>query len=167
MRIVICVSIVHCMILGLFWERSPQIKPEPAKIVVQTVKLQPQRIVAKQPAKKKAPAKKPVQRKKAKAAPKKAKPKAAPPPPPDSNYKEDLAQQMQLMMRLPEYGTVRVSLTLTSVGKVKQVDVLSAASEKNRLYVLQSLPELSFSPFGKYFAGEREHVFCLTLNNET
>ena len=82
------------------------------------------------------------------------------------SYEEELAERLRLLLKLPEWGSVRVALTLNREGVVCGVEILSAQSETNRDYVISRLERTTLAPFGQHFGGQRQHTFTLTLNNE-
>lgn len=83
-----------------------------------------------------------------------------------ASYGEELVTRLKLLLRLPEYGDVKVNLTLDRAGKVSKVAILNADSMKNRSYIEKILPELSFPPFGTHYASAAEYTFSITLSNE-
>ncbi len=83
-----------------------------------------------------------------------------------TDYTGELVHRLKLALRLPEYGPVQVELRLNRRGAITSVKVTAGASERNRIYVQERLPTLTFPPFTKIFPGEEEHTFLLTLNNE-
>jgi colicin import membrane protein len=82
-----------------------------------------------------------------------------------ATYEEVLAERLRLLLTLPDYGDVKISLTLERSGKVAALTILKAASEENQHYVEKMLPQLALPPFGLAFAGEERHVFRLVLSN--
>lgn len=82
------------------------------------------------------------------------------------SYRDELASRLKLLLRLPEYGDVRIKLTLERSGKVKQVTITKADSTKNRGYIEKTLPSLQFPPFGTNFNGQDSYTFTVTLSNE-
>jgi outer membrane biosynthesis protein TonB len=86
--------------------------------------------------------------------------------PREASYYDELVCRLKLGLRLPEYGPVRVKLTLSRQGQVQKVAVLSARSQKNRDYIKKMLAQMSFPNFGQNFGDEKEHTFHLNLSNE-
>ncbi|MDJ0651501.1 MAG: hypothetical protein QNJ27_00580 [Simkaniaceae bacterium] len=84
-----------------------------------------------------------------------------------SDYFAFLAQTLKEKLELPEYGGVKLELTVHSTGKVLKIRVLQAASEKNRRYLELNLIQVIFPPFGENFKKEQDHTFTLTFSNET
>ncbi|MCE5319245.1 MAG: hypothetical protein LLG04_18015 [Parachlamydia sp.] len=82
------------------------------------------------------------------------------------SYRDELAGRLKLLLKLPEYGSVKLKLTLQRSGKVFKVAILSAASAQNRAYVEKMMPTLQFPPFGNQFGEEPEYTFTITLNND-
>lgn len=77
-----------------------------------------------------------------------------------------LAHRLKEELELPEYGDVRLELTLHKSGKVLKVSMLQAVSEKNRKYLELNLLKMVFPPFGDEFKSEPMHTFILTFCNE-
>jgi len=84
----------------------------------------------------------------------------------ERSYYEELVSRLKLHLRLPEYGPVKLKLTLSQDGKVMRLVVTSTKSKKNREYVEKMLTKLSFQRFGDNFTGQKEHTFSLKLSNE-
>lgn len=77
------------------------------------------------------------------------------------SYQDTLVSYLHQSLNLPEYGEVKIALTLRDDGSVTKVVVLKAESVKNKEYLEKNLPLLKFPrPEGK------EHVFVLTFINE-
>ena len=81
-------------------------------------------------------------------------------------YSDELVQRLKLVLRLPEYGRVKVRLVIKRDGRVVRVEVISSQSEKNRKYVEERLTHVTFPNFGSHFAGQQEKTFPLTLSND-
>jgi colicin import membrane protein len=82
------------------------------------------------------------------------------------NYRNEVAGRLKSALRLPDYGAVKIKLTLDRSGKVTQVEVISSESQKNKLYVEKTLLTLLFPNFGTHFKGAAQYTFLVTLNNE-
>ncbi len=85
---------------------------------------------------------------------------------PEAYYIGDLIRRLQLNIRLPEPGEVRVRLTLNRTGAVTHVQVLSGKSSSVKHTIEEKLRTIHFSYFGGSFSGETEHTFSLRLSNE-
>jgi colicin import membrane protein len=81
-------------------------------------------------------------------------------------YRDELAGRLKLFLKLPEYGDVKVKLTLERSGKVVKVVVDSAESATNKKYIEKTLPTVSFPPFGSNFGSDAQYTFSITLSNE-
>lgn len=81
-------------------------------------------------------------------------------------YRDELAGRLKLLLRLPEYGDVKVNLTLDRAGKVVKVVIVNAESTVNRKYIEKTLPTLSLPAFGTNFESATEYTFSITLSNE-
>ena len=83
-----------------------------------------------------------------------------------SDYFVLLGQTLKEELELPEYGDVRLELTVQNGGRVLKIRVLQAASEKNRRYLELNLPKVILPPFDKDFKNKQQHTFTLTFCNE-
>jgi len=84
----------------------------------------------------------------------------------ESHYRDELAARLKLLLKLPEYGEVRVRLTLTRKGTVDKVEIVSSQNKANRDYIEKTLPSLKFSSFGAHFENASTYTFTLSLSNE-
>ena len=84
----------------------------------------------------------------------------------EKSYYDELVARLKLALKLPEYGEVKVKLTLTRQGKVTKVQVTSSKSRKNKDYIEKALVHTSFPRFGDNFGSDGEHTFQLNLSNE-
>jgi len=85
----------------------------------------------------------------------------------ESRYQDRLVTQLESSLRLPEYGTVQLKLTLKRSGEVMNVQVIKSENSKNQAYIERTLSTLSFSPFGNEFEGLSTYTFTITLRNKT
>lgn len=84
----------------------------------------------------------------------------------EAHYVSELIRRLKLALTLPEYGEVRVKMTLSRSGSITQLSVLKSSSAMNKKLVEQKLKGLTFAAFGASFAGEDSHTFTLILSNE-
>lgn len=82
------------------------------------------------------------------------------------SYRDELASRLKLLLKLPEYGQVKIRLTLERSGKVAKLEIVSAESSANRKYVEKTVPTLTLPAFGNYFSGKSEYTFAITLSND-
>lgn len=82
------------------------------------------------------------------------------------SYRDELASRLKLLLRLPEYGDVKIKLTLERSGKVAKLVIVSSESGANRKYVEKMIPALTFPGFGSYFSGQSQYTFAITLSND-
>lgn len=85
----------------------------------------------------------------------------------EMDYRDEVAYRLKLALRLPDYGSVKIKLTLDRSGKVSTVQTVSSESKKNQQYVENNVPSLVFPSFGVQFAGLSQYTFLVTLNNDT
>lgn len=81
-------------------------------------------------------------------------------------YRDELAGRLKLLLRLPEYGDVKIKLTLERSGKVADVAIVSSENAANSKYIEKKLPEISFPAFGGDFGSAQQYTFSITLSNE-
>lgn len=86
--------------------------------------------------------------------------------PQESNYRDELASRLKLLLSLPEFGEVRLKLTLDRNGKVTKFEVIKAENSANRKYVEKAVPGLKLPPFGNNFGNSETYTFNITLKNE-
>lgn len=79
------------------------------------------------------------------------------------SYRDELAHRLKLGLKLPEYGDVRLQLTVHRSGRIVRVRVERSASSLNRTYVEKTLPDLKMAPFGESFGTIEEFTFTITL----
>lgn len=85
----------------------------------------------------------------------------------EQSYEEILAARLKMLLTLPDYGDVKVKLTLERNGGVVSATVLRSESADNRAYVENILPTLRLPPFGKNFGVEPQHTFQIVLSNDS
>lgn len=65
-------------------------------------------------------------------------------PLPDGTAEEKVALYLQDALTLPEFGEVRAQLTIDRLGRLQSLEIITAQSEKNALFLKNRLPELQF-----------------------
>jgi outer membrane biosynthesis protein TonB len=80
-------------------------------------------------------------------------------------YREVVVGYLREALHLPDYGEVKIQVTLRKDGSVERLKVLQAESERNRKYLEEHLPFLTFPP--PYGLSDRsEMTFIFTFCNE-
>jgi hypothetical protein len=82
------------------------------------------------------------------------------------DYQSLLVSYLRGELQLPEFGEVKIELTLHSNGSVAKWVVVKSESEKNRKHLESKLPHMKFPPPGKLLFGKEQHQFVLTFCNE-
>ena len=82
------------------------------------------------------------------------------------NYQDEVINVLKARLRLPDFGALKIELTILKNGKVEKVKILSSESAKNRQYVEQTITQIQFSAFGNQFEGQEGVTFPIILNNE-
>lgn len=81
-----------------------------------------------------------------------------------SGYEEALISHLQSSLNLPEFGEVKIELTLEADGRVAKMIVLKAESVKNREYLEHTIPFLRFPPLKE--EALKQKTFRLTFCND-
>lgn len=79
-----------------------------------------------------------------------------------ANYISQVAWKLKKTLRFPEYGSVRIEMTISKEGRVERVSVLASENTKNRSYVESTIPTLSFASNPNQTA----ITYIFLLNNE-
>ncbi len=82
-----------------------------------------------------------------------------------NNYTDTLIDHLHQYLSLPDYGEVKIQLSLRQDGTVVKVVIVKTQSEKNKQYLESTLPGLRFPPFDAAHAN-KENTFTLTFCNE-
>lgn len=84
----------------------------------------------------------------------------------EGEYKEALVSYLHQSLNLPEFGEVKIQLTLNRDGTVVKLIVLKTESEKNKKHLEAALPLLKFPPLGGLYSKKQQQTFVLTFCNE-
>ncbi len=84
----------------------------------------------------------------------------------DDRYAGQLSKALKSLLVLPEYGAVKIKLTLTRSGKVKKLEIVGSESKVNEKNIEKTLKNAKFSSFGTHFSGEDQHTFIIVLSND-
>lgn len=82
-----------------------------------------------------------------------------------TQYQDGLISHLQRSLHLPDYGEVKIQLTLKEDGSVIKVVVVKAESSKNRNYLEKNLPLLRFPRLDGSLADRKQHTFIITFCN--
>lgn len=83
------------------------------------------------------------------------------------SYSDEVAYRLKVSLRLPDYGSVKIKLTLERSGKVVKLETVQTQSQKNKAYVESKVPTILFPPFGQRFSSDKENTFTITLQNDS
>lgn len=83
--------------------------------------------------------------------------------PGEMTYNDLLIYRLKNQLKMPEFGNIEIQLTLSRNGKLISLNILTKENSKNRAYIENNLPKLTFPPFGNNFIGESQHTFFITL----
>jgi colicin import membrane protein len=81
-------------------------------------------------------------------------------------YRDELASRLQLMLKMPEAGQVKLKLTLNRQGKFVKLTIVTAESLANRKYIEKTVPTMAFPAFGNQFGSAADYTFSITLNSD-
>jgi outer membrane biosynthesis protein TonB len=84
----------------------------------------------------------------------------------NAGFQNVLIDHFRKNLSLPEYGEVKVKLTLNADGTIVDVDVLSSKNKKNEEYLKNTLPNLTFPWFNLYLPNEKKLVLTISFLNE-
>jgi hypothetical protein len=84
----------------------------------------------------------------------------------EGDYTDALVSHLHHSLSLPDYGEVKIQLSLRQDGSVAKLVVLKTQSEKNKQYLESNLPRLKFPRFDGAYANKKEYTFILTFCNE-
>lgn len=82
------------------------------------------------------------------------------------NYQDQLIDLLQSGLDLPDYGEVKLKLTLKKDGTIMELTIIEAQSQKNRSYLEKNLKTVHFPVFSGGLAKENTHTFTLTFCNQ-
>jgi hypothetical protein len=82
-----------------------------------------------------------------------------------STYHLCLIDQLQGALQLPEWGAVRVKITLSAPGTISSMQILDAKSEKNAEWLRKQLPLLSLPCFNDFGIVDAFLEFTITFCN--
>lgn len=83
----------------------------------------------------------------------------------EASYRDLLAAQLQMLLRLPEEGEVKVKLTVERSGQIAVLTIVDANSGPNRRYVEKTLPTVALPSFGTHFKNQNQYTFLVTLTS--
>ncbi len=81
-------------------------------------------------------------------------------------YCDSITSLLQSSLQLPESGAVKIEIEIDKEGKVKKLIFLHSDSKKNRDYLQERLPFLSFPKPAKNLSENKKLSYVLTLCNE-
>ena len=84
----------------------------------------------------------------------------------ESDYVASLTRYLHTALHLPDFGAVKMELTVREDGSIAKLLVLKAESEENRKYLEKHIPLLHFPPLQGEYAKNNRHAFVLTFCNE-
>lgn len=81
-------------------------------------------------------------------------------------YEEVLIAHLRSHLQLPEFGEVKIKLTLSKNGSVIKLSVLNAESERNKKHLETHLYTIQFPPLDVLGIKKPEQTFVLTFCND-
>jgi hypothetical protein len=83
----------------------------------------------------------------------------------DTSYAENLIAMLTNHLDLPEFGSVKICLTLNSSGSVVAFKILEENSHKNSEFLKNRLHELTFPCFNDFEISDSELEFTIVFRN--
>lgn len=83
------------------------------------------------------------------------------------SYRDEVAVRLKSALKLPDYGKVKLKLTLNRSGKVATVVIVNSENVQNKEYIEKTVPKLIFPPFGTRFGDASQFTFMVSLNNDS
>lgn len=84
----------------------------------------------------------------------------------EASYAHKLIECLHRSLALPDHGEVTLELTLSSLGVVENLKIVTAESAKNREYLEKHVPQVVFPPLEGGDAKNPQKRFVLTFCNE-
>lgn len=82
-----------------------------------------------------------------------------------ASFGESLSALLQEQLQLPEIGEVKARIVLVAPGKIDEVEILDARSEKNSAWLKNQLPRLSVPCFNDFSIRDAKLEFTITFRN--
>jgi hypothetical protein len=83
------------------------------------------------------------------------------------SYKDLLVRFLQENLNLPEMGSIKAEITLKPDNTLKEIHILSSASETNEEYIRENLEKLIFPRNFKTFTTEKKEIsFIINFKNK-
>ena len=83
-----------------------------------------------------------------------------------SDYASTLTRHLHASLHLPDFGEVKIELTLKQDGTIAKLRILKTESEQNKKYLESVLPQLKLPHLTGSIAKQDEHTFVLNFCNE-
>ena len=83
----------------------------------------------------------------------------------DMNFGDFLVQYLQNTLELPEYGEVKMEVTIDQGGHLTHLQILDSKSEKNAQFLKNRLPTLPFPCLNDFDIFEMKQTFTITFKN--
>ncbi|MGM0440047.1 MAG: hypothetical protein ACQEP8_02910 [Chlamydiota bacterium] len=84
----------------------------------------------------------------------------------ENTYTNSLISQLQSALKLPEYGQVKISITVGRDGSLRDLQIIFSENSNNEAYVRKALEHMTLPSFGISFRGEEQQTFNIVLNNK-
>ena len=82
-----------------------------------------------------------------------------------ASFGESLTALLQEQLQLPEIGEVKARIVLIAPGRIEEVEILDARSEKNSAWLKNQLPHLSVPCFNDFSIRDAKLEFTITFRN--
>jgi hypothetical protein len=82
------------------------------------------------------------------------------------DYQQILIEYLHQSLNLPDFGEVKIQITLKNDGTLVNLVVIKAESDKNRKYLEKNLPHLKFPPLEGQASNLKQQTYIVTFCNE-
>lgn len=83
----------------------------------------------------------------------------------ESDLGSYLIGYLQNSLQLPEYGRVKIQLTIDHLGRLSSCEVLEAISIKNAEFLRAELPQLVYPRLSDFGINKKSHTFIISFTN--
>ncbi len=85
----------------------------------------------------------------------------------DEEYEAALIATLHEELSLPEFGEVKIKLTLQNNGRFVKMEIVGAKNAKNQRYLEEELPRMHFPRFSGALVSRKESAFLITFCNKS
>lgn len=84
---------------------------------------------------------------------------------PPISYESHIVQLLHTSLDLPEFGAVKLKISIDSLGRVQAIEILEKKSEKNARYLKEAILNMSFPRFEEFSLDQKQMEFTISFKN--